>query len=62
MLTRGALFAAGVEGGLVAVDSATGAKIIERDMPPLVWDGLIAANERLYATTQDGTVLCLGSN
>ena len=62
VLTRGALFAAGVEGGLVAVDSATGAKIIERDMPPLVWDGLIAANERLYATTQDGTVLCLGSN
>jgi outer membrane protein assembly factor BamB len=46
---------------LVAVSSADGGKISETglDVPP-VFDGMIAANGRLYISMLDGRVLCMG--
>ena len=52
----------GRKGALLRVHSATdGAVLAEHklDAPP-IFDGLIAANGRLYLSLEDGTVLCLG--
>jgi outer membrane protein assembly factor BamB len=55
------LFAAGSEGELVAVSSRDG-KTLARlsDVPSPVWDGMAAAEGRLFVTAQDGRLLCLG--
>ena len=47
---------------IVAPDLKTGKKLVELklDSPP-VFDGLIAARERLFLSLRDGTVLCMGS-
>ena len=52
---------AGKKGSLLWVVSAeTGEKLSEyRFMGYPAWDGLIAANENLYLTMQDGTVICM---
>ena len=53
----------GVQGGLLWVLSATdGKKLAEcrLDAPP-VFDGLAVARGRLYASTTDGKVRCLGT-
>ena len=53
---------AGQRGGtLAAMSAGDGAKLItcKLESPP-VWDGLAAANGRLYMATQDGKVVCLG--
>jgi hypothetical protein len=53
----------GRRGGLLwAVSTADGKKLAEYklDSPPM-FDGLAAANGRLYMSTQAGKVLCLGS-
>jgi outer membrane protein assembly factor BamB/ubiquinone/menaquinone biosynthesis C-methylase UbiE len=49
------------KGGLLRVVSATdGEKIAECDLESVpVWDGMAAANGRLYAATNDGKVVCL---
>ena len=60
VLAGDTLFVVGVKGRLLAYSAKTGEKLAERDLPPLVWDGLIAANGRLYATTVSGSVICLG--
>jgi len=52
----------GKRGGvLVAMSSADGAKLAKTmlESPP-VWDGLAAANGKLYMATHDGKVICLG--
>ena len=52
----------GRKGGLLwAVSPADGKKLSETklDAPP-AWDGLIAARSRLYMTTRDGRVICMG--
>jgi hypothetical protein len=48
---------------LATVDAADGATISERplDSPP-VFDGLIAAGGRLYASLEDGSLLCVCGN
>ena len=47
-------------GRLVMVDPKDGTKIAERELPsPPVFDGMIAADGRLYITTCDGNILCL---
>jgi hypothetical protein len=53
----------GRRGGLLwAVSTRDGTKLGElRLATPPAWDGMIAANGRLYLTTMDGKVLCLGS-
>jgi hypothetical protein len=49
-------------GALLWIVSAdTGLKVSECKIPAIpVWDGMIAANERLYVSLKDGTVLCMG--
>jgi hypothetical protein len=46
---------------LWAVSAADGNQLaeIKLESPP-VFDGMIAANERLYISTTDGKVVCLG--
>lgn len=52
----------GAQGALLWVVSAeTGEKLSEMTLPAIpVWDGMIAAEGRLYAALKDGTILCLG--
>jgi len=49
-------------GALLWIVSAdTGLKVSEYTIPSIpVWDGMIAANRRLYISLEDGTVLCMG--
>ena len=53
----------GRKGGLLwAVSPADGGRISELKLKaPPVWDGMAAANGRLYICTEDGKVLCFGS-
>ena len=50
-------------GGMIWIAAAKdGAKIAEYELPaPAVWDGLAAANKRIYAALVDGSIVCLGS-
>jgi hypothetical protein len=53
----------GVKGGLLCAVSIDKGRILSQvklDSLP-VWDGLIAANGRLYASTTNGEVLCFGA-
>ncbi len=52
----------GKQGALLWVVSAdTGNKLSQYKIPAIpVWDGMIAANRRLYLSLKDGTVLCMG--
>ena len=46
---------------LMAVSAADGKTLAELQLESTpVWDGLISANGKLYMTTEDGKVLCLG--
>ena len=54
------VFVAGTHGRLLAYAAADGKKLAERDLPPVVWDGMAAANGCLYVSTADGKVLALG--
>ena len=45
---------------LVGVSATDGKKLSEIDLEsPPVFDGLIAANGKLYATLRDGSVVCV---
>ena len=45
---------------LRAISTADGSTLAEKDLPWMPrWDGMIAANGRLYAATADGKVVCL---
>jgi len=52
----------GHKGGLLwAVSAADGDGIAEYKLQsPPVWDGMAAANDRLYISTADGAMLCMG--
>jgi len=54
----------GQEGGtLWTASTADGAKLGQRQLKsPPVWDGMAAAAGRLYVSTQDGSLLCLGTS
>ncbi|MHC4251539.1 MAG: outer membrane protein assembly factor BamB family protein [Planctomycetota bacterium] len=54
----------GRKGGvLAAFDAADGRELSEvRLAAPPVWDGMAAANGRLYVPTADGRITCLGRN
>jgi len=60
VLAGDTVFVAGAEGRLLAYAAADGKKLAERDLPPVVWDGMAAANGCLYVSTADGKVLALG--
>jgi hypothetical protein len=62
-LAEQALSLQGHKGALLwAVATSDGKKIseVELDAPP-AWDGMAAANGRLYMTTVDGKVVCFGA-
>jgi len=60
VLAGDTVFVAGTHGGLLAYAAADGKKLAERDLPPVVWDGMAAAHGCLYVSTADGKVLALG--
>jgi hypothetical protein len=60
VLAGDTVFVAGTQGRLLAYAAADGKKLAERDLPPVVWDGMAAAHGCLYVSTADGKVLALG--
>ncbi|PAY21333.1 hypothetical protein CKO51_01775 [Rhodopirellula sp. SM50] len=48
------------DGRLKVLSTETGYVIKESKVPPPAWDGLAIADERLFLTTQDGKLICLG--
>ncbi len=54
------LFAAGAEGGLVEFSAAEGKVVARTPLDAPVWDGMAAADGRLFVSTQSGDVVCLG--
>ena len=59
----GAAFAGRGGAGLWAVSAASGERIAEYELEvPPVFDGLVAAEGRLYLAMTDGTVLCMGGS
>jgi hypothetical protein len=60
VLTRDALFVAGVQGSLTALTPDDGRPLNHLDLPAPLWDGLAVAEDCLLLTTADGRVLCLG--
>lgn len=50
------------KGKLRIYSTADGRPLGERDFEKTVWDGLAAANGRLYVSTMSGKVVCLGSS
>jgi len=60
VLAGDTVFVAGTHGRLLAYAADDGKKRAERDLPPLVWDGMAAAHGCLYVSTADGKVLALG--
>jgi outer membrane protein assembly factor BamB len=55
------LFAAGSEGGLIALSIVDGKTIGQVELPAPVWDGMAVAGQRLFVSTQDGQLVCLGA-
>jgi len=60
VLAGDTVFVAGKGGRLLAYAADDGKKLAERDLPPVVWDGMAAAHGCLYVSTADGKVLALG--
>ena len=48
------------KGRLLALAAADGKTLAERDLPAPVWDGMAAAYGRLFVSTRDGKLICLG--
>lgn len=59
-LAGDAVFVVGSQGRLIAVDPAEGKVLAECDVPRPIWDGLAIAGGRLYLSTADGQIVCLG--
>jgi hypothetical protein len=56
------LFAAGHEGGLVALSPNDGTSLARMPLAAPVWDGMAAAEGRLFVSTQAGETTCLGAD
>ncbi len=54
------LFAARSEGGLTVLSADDGARLADRELPTPIWDGMAVAGRRLFVSTQDGKLMCLG--
>lgn len=59
LLAGDTLFAAGSEGGLIALSPKDGSVLSRTPIPAPVWDGLAAADGRLFVSTQAGATMCL---
>ncbi len=62
ILAGDTLLAAGSEGGLTAISAADGKTLSKTKLPAPLWDGMAAAGGRLFVSTRDGKLLCLGSS
>ncbi|MEX0716531.1 MAG: PQQ-binding-like beta-propeller repeat protein [Planctomycetaceae bacterium] len=60
LLAGDRLLIAGSDGALRAISLDDGKELDRREIPNPLWDGLALANGRLYQSTADGRVLCLG--
>jgi len=54
------LYAVHQDGRLKVISTSNGRVIDETHVPPPAWDGLAVAENRLYLTTQNGELVCLG--
>jgi outer membrane protein assembly factor BamB len=54
------LYLAGSNGGLRVHSALDGKLLAERELTTPIWDGLAIAGGRVYVSTVDGKVLCLG--
>ena len=60
VLAADTLFLAGSDGGLKALSASDGKPLGRAEVPAPVWDGMAAADGRLFISTRDGRVVCLG--
>ncbi len=51
---------AGMHGGLTVLSAETGEKLEQVALPTPLWDGMAAAYGRVYVSTTDGRLICLG--
>lgn len=55
------LLAAGLQGGLLRLSIEDGRILARTELPAPVWDGLVAAAGRVFVSTLDGDLVCLGA-
>ncbi len=60
VLAADRLLVAGSHGDLRVLSSADGKQIARHALPAPLWDGMAVARGRLYYSTRDGQLLCLG--
>ena len=61
ILAGDALYVAGAGGRLAVLDAQTGGTLGELETPPPAWDGLAAAEGRLFLSTEDGRLVCFAA-
>jgi len=61
-LANDTIYLAGSGGELQARSVSDGKLLSRRSIPEPLWDGLAVAGGRLYVSTRDGKVLCLGQD
>ena len=54
------LWIAGSAGGLRVLSAENGQPLAERQLPVPLWDGMAVADGRLFVSTADGKLMCLG--
>ena len=60
VLANDRLLIAGSEGDLRVLSPEDGKVLASRELPPPLWDGMAVAHGRLFVSTADGKLLCLG--
>ena len=61
LLAANALVIAGGQGGLAILSPDDGRTLGRVALAEVVWDGLAASAGRLFASTKDGKLICLGA-
>ena len=54
------IYLAGSQGDLQIRSAVDGKLIKSAKLPPVMWDGIAIANHKLYYSTQDGRLICIG--
>ena len=60
VLAGNTLLVADSQGSLMAMDAEDGTILARHELPSPVWDGMAAAAGRVFLTTSDGQVVCVG--
>ena len=58
--SRDHLYVVHEDGSLKVIDARDGATILESKVPAPLWDGLALANGKLFLSTADGQLVCIG--